>query len=81
MLYVLRTRYANAFRIWCFNLSQMEDKNYLIDNYQQEILRYQIKELNRNYQRLTVEAIKIGVVTGVISGLITGVIVFKFLLD
>ncbi|MFB2836589.1 hypothetical protein [Floridanema evergladense] len=59
----------------------MEDKNYLIDNYQQEILRYQIKELNRNYQRLTIDAIRIGVVTGVISGLITGVIVFKFLLD
>jgi hypothetical protein len=59
----------------------MEDKDFLLDNCQQEILRYQIKELNRQYRRLTLEAIKIGVVTGVISGLITGVIVFKFLLD
>ncbi|OKH31375.1 hypothetical protein NIES2119_29000 [[Phormidium ambiguum] IAM M-71] len=59
----------------------MENKDFLIDNYQQEILRYQIKELNHQYRRLTSEAIRIGVVTGVISGLITGVIAFKFLLE
>jgi hypothetical protein len=59
----------------------MEDKDLLIDNCQQEILRYQIKELNRQYRRLTSEAIRIGVITGVITGVISGVIVFKFLLD
>lgn len=59
----------------------MEDKDFLLDQYQQEFLKYQIKELNRNYRRLTLEAIKAGVTTGVVIGIVTAVIVFKLLLD
>ena len=59
----------------------MEDKDFLLEQYQQELLKYQIKELNRNYRRLTLEAIKIGVTTGVIIGVVTAVVVFKLLLD
>jgi len=52
----------------------MQDKDFLIEEYQQRFWQYQTKELNRSYQRLTVIAIKIGVTTGVITGAFTAVI-------
>lgn len=52
----------------------MQDKDFLIESYQERFWQYQTKELNRNYQRLTLKAIKIGVMTGVITGVMTAVI-------
>ncbi|MFB2970410.1 hypothetical protein ACE1CD_15665 [Aerosakkonema sp. BLCC-F183] len=52
----------------------MQDKDFLIENYQERFWQYQTKELNRNYQRLTLKAIKVSVVVGVVTGAFTAVI-------
>ena len=46
----------------------MQDKDFLIESYQERFWQYQTKELSRNYERLVVKAIKIGVTTGVFTG-------------
>lgn len=51
-----------------------DNKDFLIEYYQQQFWEYQTKELNRSYRRLTLAAIRIGVSVGVVTGMITAVV-------
>lgn len=50
-----------------------EDRDFLIDDYQQRFWRLQNKELSRRYKELVATSVVIGVFTGVIVGAIVAI--------